>query len=441
MSVSAGRALSRRRLLAGGIASTGALLLAGCGGSVFAGSNRVRYWNLFGGGDGVRMVEMQDAYRKENPKVDLEAVTLAWGAPYYTKLAMASAGGRAPDVSVLHLSRLAGYAPGRLLDPFDLDLLAEFDVRPEDFPQGLWERATIDGKTYALPLDTHALVLYVNRELGKQVGFLDDQDQLVGLSSPEDFYAALDELNKATGEVGLGTGSDPATWWRYFWTFYRQLGGDMQLPVGERVIFDRDKFTQAIEFWLGILDKKRGSASADMGASIGTFVEGKMGMILNGNWELPTMLTAQEETGKPDFTMVQVPALFGSEPLGWADSHSLVLPHQNSRTKEQDRLSYGFIASLLKNGLIWAGGGHVPAYQPVATGQDYLNSKPQANYRQAAEVAQLDPVAWFTGAGSDFQNQIGQALDAVFNRTITPDQGINQFEAAMNKLLNTPSPV
>ena len=56
---------------------------------------------------------------------DATQTVLAWGAPYYTKLAMASVGGRAPDTAIMHASRVAGYAPGGLLDPWDLDLLAE----------------------------------------------------------------------------------------------------------------------------------------------------------------------------------------------------------------------------------------------------------------------------------------------------------------------------
>jgi len=101
-------------------------MTAGCaGGDLFAGGVPLRFWNLFGGGDGVNMLAMLDAFRTANPDVNVEASTLAWGPPYYTKLAMAAAGGRAPDVAILHMSRLPAYAPTGLLDPFDLEQLAE----------------------------------------------------------------------------------------------------------------------------------------------------------------------------------------------------------------------------------------------------------------------------------------------------------------------------
>jgi len=81
---------------------------------------------------------------------------LAWGTPYYTKLAMASAGGRSPDLAIMHLSRLAGYAPGGLLDPWDTDLLAEFGVTEQDFPAVAWQRSQHRGRLFAVPLDTRA---------------------------------------------------------------------------------------------------------------------------------------------------------------------------------------------------------------------------------------------------------------------------------------------
>src|SRR5690625_6423777 len=60
--------------------------------------------------------EMLDGYMATDGAADVTQTVLAWGAPYYTKLAMASAGGRAPDLAVMHAARVPGYAPGGLLE-------------------------------------------------------------------------------------------------------------------------------------------------------------------------------------------------------------------------------------------------------------------------------------------------------------------------------------
>src|SRR5919109_3789785 len=95
---------TRRAVLGGLLGATGALALSGCG--ALGGKPRVREWNLFGGGDGARLLEIHKQYVAEHPNVQFEAHTLAWGPPFYTKLAMSAAGGRAPEVATLHLSRL-----------------------------------------------------------------------------------------------------------------------------------------------------------------------------------------------------------------------------------------------------------------------------------------------------------------------------------------------
>lgn len=153
--------LNRRQILAGlsGLTVAGSLgfaaLSTGADALASGADTRVRYWNLFSGGDGYNMIAMLDAFREANPGIDVKDSTLQWGSPFYTKLAMAAAGNRAPDLGVMHMGRVTGFSPGRLLDPWDTALLAKYGVREADFNPELWKRAVIDGTLYALPLDIH----------------------------------------------------------------------------------------------------------------------------------------------------------------------------------------------------------------------------------------------------------------------------------------------
>jgi multiple sugar transport system substrate-binding protein len=88
------------------------------------------YWNLLSGGDGSHMEEMEAAYTKAHPGVNLESTILAWGNPYYTKLAMAIRSGSPPDVAIMHLSRINEFGPPGLLTPLSLDLLAAHGMEP-----------------------------------------------------------------------------------------------------------------------------------------------------------------------------------------------------------------------------------------------------------------------------------------------------------------------
>ena len=64
----------RRRAVLGGLLG-GALALTGCGS--LGSEPRVREWNLFGGGDGARLLQIHDQYVAKHPNVAFQTHTLA----------------------------------------------------------------------------------------------------------------------------------------------------------------------------------------------------------------------------------------------------------------------------------------------------------------------------------------------------------------------------
>ncbi|MGQ4445100.1 sugar transporter, partial [Streptomyces violaceoruber] len=70
--------LNRRHFLAaaGGLTVAGSFGFAalGTGADALASGadTRVRYWNLFSGGDGYNMIAMLDSFRKDNPGIDVK---------------------------------------------------------------------------------------------------------------------------------------------------------------------------------------------------------------------------------------------------------------------------------------------------------------------------------------------------------------------------------
>lgn len=431
--------LSRRTFLRGTFAlAAGGLTASACGTPLLrAGATAgLQYWNLFGGGDGVRMVEMLQTF-EENHDFNVDGVTLAWGAPYYTKLAMSAAGGRSPDVAVLHLSRLAAYAPGGLLDPFDEELLAEYEIGSENFLPDIWDRGIHDGQPYALPLDTHPYIMYYNTAVCEEAGLLDDDGNLAPMEGPD---AAIDMFTRAqdvTGRLGLAVSTQNVEPWRTFWSLYRQLDGEVLSESAEELVVDDAGAVEALTF-MRQLTVESGVADPEMDydAMVAEFASGNAGFMWNGPWEVATMLD------QPDlqFDMTVFPAIYGNNRCQ-ADSHSFVLPHKLDRDEQTLRRSYEFISGMLQNSLTWARGGHIPAYQPVVTSGEYEQLEPQSHYRDAAESVQFDPAAWFSGSASELENQAGAAFSAVHTGALSPEAGLAQFKAAMLDLINTPDPV
>jgi multiple sugar transport system substrate-binding protein len=436
-------AVSRRGVLRASLASAAVLLGGGARARgrppPAAGDPRtVRLWDLFSGADGALLNELVDIARPDMPGTRIERTVLEWGTPFYTKLAMASAGGRGPDVAVSHMSRLAGYAPLGLLDPWDTDLLAEFGVREEDFAGAVWSRTRYRDRTYAVPLDTHPFIVFFHPDIARKAGLLSgdgDLDQ-EAFSSPERFLEAGRELARASGKQGIAFGyvNDSAQGWRLFYGLYRQTGNDFALPEGGPAEADLDAMAEVIAFMQKLVDGRTNPRRLDYHSAIPAFNNRQTGMILSGEWELGTFRGADPKVGAAPF-----PTVFGT-PAVYADSHSFVLPRRPDPDAARRRRTHQAIAAVLKAGQVWARAGHIPAFRPVTRTRAYERLEPQARYAIAADHVVLDPAVWFAGAGSDFQNSMSQALQRSLLDGLSPDRAARDMIRRINTALSQPSP-
>jgi multiple sugar transport system substrate-binding protein len=427
--------MTRRTLLRVTAAAAGAALLPSCSGG--GGVVDLAYWNFFGGSDGELMVQLVDDFRAEAPGVRVTDTTLMWGPPYYTKLAMACAGGRAPDLATMHGSRLATF--GRdLLDEWDLGELAARGVRLDEFPQPVLDRVLVEGRLMALPLDTHPLVLYYNTDVCERAGLLAPDGALAPITGAEQMLDAGRRAAEVTGSIGISLGVGEASHsWMLFWSLFRQLGGQVWLPDGGPAEVDRDAVVQAMAFLRDMCDGTICSPTLDGQAAPAAFASQQAGFLFVGPWEVTTARTAEIP-----FSMTQFPALFGDTPYVRADSHSFVLPAQAQLDPAARSAAYDMAVSMLQGSLGWAaGGGHIPALSAVAQSPEYLAERPISNYREAAQVVEFDPEAYFSGSGSTLMSRAGQSLQGVATRALTPEQGADDLIGWLDSQLTLGSPL
>ncbi|UKA50586.1 extracellular solute-binding protein [Arthrobacter sp. FW305-123] len=436
-----GKQLSRRQLMTGSALLGGGLLaagLTGCGGAAQAAAVQdIGFWHLLSGGDGIKMQAMIEAANQANPGFKVHPTVLAWGPPYYTKLAMASAGGRPPEVAIMHASRVPGYAPGGLIEPWDLDLLAENGVTAADFAPRIWEKSQHNGKVFSIALDSHPFVMFYNTDIAGKAGLLAGNGQLQEVSSPDGFKAMALEMQKVTKAHGLSFGylGSGSQMWRLFYTLYKQHGADMELTPGQPMKVDRDAAIESLEFMASLFDDTIAAQAGDISTGIAEFARGGSGMLFSGVWELPTM----KKAGIP-VDAATIPTLYGT-PASYADSHSFVLPRQLKINEDKRRDVYKFVTDVLKGSLSWAEAGHIPGYQPVVQSQAYRELTPQIHYANAADIIAYDPEAWFSGSGSDWQTYFAENVQNVLLGRDKAAVGWDAFEQRTNTLLSRPNPV
>jgi len=442
--------VGRRAFLRGvaGVAGLGAVgALSSCGSdSALAGlsvSHRQQgsldYWNLFGGGDGIRMQDMEDGFRKSHPDVGLNAVTLAWGNPYYTKLSLATLGQKPPDVAVAHLTRMKTLVAAGLVEELDPAELEAVGMTPDKFSSRPWQAGLVDGRIYAVPLDTHPFVMFYNKDVCKKAGLLDG-DTLAPMDSPEAFAEALRKAKEVTGATGgcIAMTNETATPWRFFQSAYSQLGGKVLADDGKKVVFDDDKALEVLGLMQSLSKEQLVPSSLDYEGSIATFANGDAGFIFQGEWEISTFQTA-----KMPFSMTTFPNIYGGA-NGYAvqaDSHTLIIPKQPDADPVRRRSALELVKSLLDQSKIWAEGGHVPAWLPFANSNAYREMTPQSNYAAAADAAVYDPSGWYSGSGSNFEIVVGSSIGAVLAGQLEPQAALRQMRTKLGVLARTAQPI
>jgi multiple sugar transport system substrate-binding protein len=439
--------LRRRSLLGGGAALALAAPLAGCSsplGAGFVGSEvapgTLVFWNLFGGGDGGRMQDMEKVYEKAHGGASsLQATTFAWGNPYYSKVTLATVGNQPPDVAVSHLTRAKPLWDGGILDPITEDDLASVGLSVEDFNTKAWDAQVSDGKNIAIPLDTHPFVMFYNQEVMDRAGLLESDGSLSDLSGVDTFEAALEEISGATGAGALTSAnvSETATPWRLFWTLYNQYedASPFLSDGGATITVDEDLYmdiTARLQRWV---EKGWLNRGIDYAGSQTEMATGKAGIYLQGEWEISTF---QSMDGL-EFGMAPIPQLF-DRPANHADSHTFVLPKKD-RTPAQRKQAMEFIKSMLTESLTWAEGGHVPAFMPTFDSPEYAELTPQSDYASAAEHAIYDDPAWYGGSGSTFEDTVGAQLALVQQGAISPEGSLTAIRGQLATYLDTPSPL
>jgi multiple sugar transport system substrate-binding protein len=407
--------LNRRQVLAGlgGAAVAGSLGFAalGTGADALAtgADTRIRYWNLFSGGDGANMIAMLDAFRADHPGIAVKDSTLQWGNPFYTKLAMAAAGDRAPELGVMHLGRVAGFSPGRLLDPWDEALLARYGVRKADYNPVLWNRGVIDGKLYALPLDIHVQLCFYRKDVLKK---------------------ARKVQKKGLQTIGLWTNDQNFQWW-FFVAFYTQLGGRWFNDDNTEVLFDADKATQVLEF----LRQHVTDGYVIPGAPTGEqFINGAP-FTWEGNWSVPVFSGA-----KLDYGATPLPPVFG-RPATHAESHSFVLPHQAHRGGVTNDAAHQLAAYVVQHAQQWAAGGHIPAYTPTLSTAAYKKLTPQNEYVGAMNHQATEPKVWFAGSTGVLAQDLGPMAVSSTMGSAKPAGVAQRMKKELAKLLASKNPM
>ncbi|MGW1772750.1 ABC transporter substrate-binding protein [Streptomyces sp. NPDC002104] len=148
-----------------------ALFATACGGSEGAapkadaapkGPVNLTYWGWTGGAQ-----QVVDAFNASHPNIKVTFSAITGGPDGYAKISNAIKAGNAPDVAGIEYPTLPEFVSQGFLE--DITAPAGATVKAK-FPQGVQDRVTLGGKTWAVPYDATPNLLYYRKDLFKKAG-------------------------------------------------------------------------------------------------------------------------------------------------------------------------------------------------------------------------------------------------------------------------------
>src|SRR5271157_2378890 len=158
----------------------------------------VTLWDFLSGGDGVRWRAIIDAFNSSQNNIVVNATTLTWGDPFYTKVHTAVVAGDTPDVMTYHISHFPAGIKAGDLRPITEAELKTVGLSFKDFNPALMNLSLDISKTYGqtgtiygVPLDTHTSIFYYNKDILKKAGLLGADGKPQGFTGIDNFTKSL----------------------------------------------------------------------------------------------------------------------------------------------------------------------------------------------------------------------------------------------------------
>lgn len=397
----------------------------------------VVWWDFLGGGDGVRMKTLIDQFNTENDgKIEIQATTLDWGVPFYSKVQASAAVGEGPDIMTYHASRIPLAVSQGSLTEITADDMTAMGLSADSFAPATWEAVQVDGKQYAVPFDTHPIVLYYNKDLLEKSGLIGADGLPTGLDGLDNFNAALKKLKDDGNEWGIvQVTADGGFAFRTIYSLLCQQNGDIGNDGNWFPGDSQEKLANAVGVISNWVAEGYNPSYTDYPSTVALFTSGKSPFMINGVWEVPTMDDLNKQGKLFNWGAIELPVLF-DRPCTYADSHAFAIP--NNQGKEVTPEKHAAVLEVIKwmagNSLFWATAGHIPANVAVTETAEYKAMQPQATYAKLTANSVFDPKSVNAGVASPLFDAAGNAFTAAMNGETDPATAVAEMKAALDAL-------
>lgn len=310
-----------------------------------------------------------------------------WGS-YYDQLNATFAGGDAPDIAVMHRTRLLDYAARNLVLPIG-DALEAGGVDVADFAGPALDAVSVDGQVYGLPFDLHTLLWHINADIMAEAGLVDDDGNVILPSSPEELLEHAAMVKEATGAdyVAMDASQFPLGVRAVFAMIWQQ-GGDLLNEDRSAANINNEIGMNALSTMNSLFAEGYANGTYDYATSQDAFLNGEAAILINGTWvvDFYTEQAADEEVPLSNYVVSDFATIF-DQPATWSDSHMWAITNAVEGDQAKLDAAITFLNFLNDHNIDWARTGHVSVRESVLQSEAYQNLPHRDEYVNTAQIS------------------------------------------------------
>lgn len=339
----------------------------------------ITFWHSFTQGPRLETIQSAaDKFMEENPKVNIKIETFSWN-DFYTKWTTGLASGNVPDMSTALVGQVAEMIAADAIVP--LNGLVD-EIGREKFNKAALDELTVDGNNYAVPLYSHAMVMWVRKDLL-------EANNIEVPKTWDELYKAAKAMTK-DGVYGLsfpcGSSDFQAT---NFLNFYVKSGGGSLLTDDLKADLTSDLAIDGINYWLKVYQdcSPKDSINYDVLDQATLYYQGKTAFDFNSGFQISGV-----QANSPDLLQYvdcyPIPTIDGSEQTGITTSNQPMVIWKNSKHPE---ICEAFMKTLYQEDtyvkfLHATPVGMLPAIDGIEQSEAYQDNDTIKQFKHAEEV-------------------------------------------------------
>jgi len=248
--------------------------------------------------EGPAFKELITKFNQTYPNVKINYQSVPFGEAQNKFKTAAAAGSGAPDILRAEVAWVPEFASLGYLSALDgTDLLAD----ASDFLPTPMSSNQYNGKTYGVPQVTDTLALLYNKQLFEKAGLTDPP------TTWDEVKTAAAALKDKAGVDGLYINAGGY----FLLPFMYGEGGDLVDPAAKKIVVNSDANVTGVTTAQDLVESGaavKPPAQDSYGTMMTLFKENKVGMIINGPWEVNNIKGAPDFGGLENLGIAPVPA-------------------------------------------------------------------------------------------------------------------------------------